>query len=250
MSDPAASDYVAQQPNRATKRRKWSRWLLIAGVLYCALCLVFWGMAQADYSRVLSGRKPLFAYYYSGVADGGSKEYHAPACAYRLYVLHAYAYPRPAWGGGDAWGYDDGVILDYYLPPLFLLSKRSLRVVPGEVPDQRRAIFLEVESWTRIRFYNAEPEGVPRPKPCSKAEAERYIADVRHRLLPSAQVMLAEDLDLGGKGRQADMDEIQAWLVGQGITSGTFRVAGDYETIVVRQFGEDGAKPKRNGDNQ
>jgi|SRR5580693_1808822 hypothetical protein len=52
-----------------SSRRKW----LVAGFLF--LVVVGWAMGQIDYTRLVAGKRPLFARFSLGLADGGSIQY-------------------------------------------------------------------------------------------------------------------------------------------------------------------------------
>ncbi len=234
MTEPTTQ---ATKPDTPSNWRKWRRRSVCAALVYTAVCLAVWAMAETDYRRVLAGGKPFFAHYRAGLADGGSVEYWGPAYSYLLHAVHSYANPRPSWGHGDGWAYDDGAALSYgpHLLPLNLFAKESLRTVPGDSPGQIRALFLEIETQDRIYVYGPDlPEGI-RPKPHTKAEAEKIIGGLQGRLLPAAQVTLAKGLR--SQKLDAAMGEIQVWLAGHGISTVTFRVPQDYGTSVIGEVG-------------
>jgi hypothetical protein len=51
--------------------RRW-KWLLI---VFIALVLTGWAMGQYDYSRLVAGKRPVFARIQLHLADGGSVQY-------------------------------------------------------------------------------------------------------------------------------------------------------------------------------
>jgi hypothetical protein len=237
VTSPASQ---VDRPEAASRWQKWRRRAIYAALVYLAVCLAVWAMAETDYRRVFAGDKPFFAHYRAGAADGGSVDYWGPCYSYLLVAAHSYAGPRPEWGHSDGWAYDDGVMLSYplHLLPLNFFAKESLRIVPGGCAGEMTPVlFLEIESWDRIYVYSPDLPEDTRPRPLARAEADKVIAGLQSRLLPVAQVTLAKGIGNRGRGLDAVMDEVQAWLAGHNISRITFRVPRDGETFVVREIG-------------
>ncbi len=94
---------------------------------------------------------------------------------------------------------------------------------------------IYIESWSRIAFDNpsiAEPRiYIPwiTEQPCSKwhtkAQAEEVISKYSGRMPAGADIMLGKALHINERGFQAEIDEIQDWLVSCGMHYIVFRLA-------------------------
>jgi hypothetical protein len=62
--------------------KKW-RWLLIGFLL---VVVIGWAMGQYDYSRLVAGKRPVFARFQSYLLDGGSVQYDG--FGYTVTALH------------------------------------------------------------------------------------------------------------------------------------------------------------------
>lgn len=92
-------------------------------------------------------------------------------------------------------------------------------------PENRAPFQIYMESWERISFSAPEIAEGKHLKWHVKQEANHIIKQNLTSWGPSAEVMLGKNIHVNEKGLEAEMDAIQAWLVCNGITDITFRLA-------------------------
>jgi len=105
---------------------------------------------------------------------------------------------------------------------------------PATQPSENKGFGIHIESWDAILF--SSPPTLTDQSWLSRKDVEAVIARYVDLQAGLAEVTLGKKLDMGDNGREVKIDEIQAWLVAQGIKDITFRLAtSKVMSPVVRQ---------------
>jgi hypothetical protein len=108
---------------------------------------------------------------------------------------------------------------------------------PGKSAKNAESFSIYIESWERISFRRPHITEGEYSKMHIKSEAEGVIAIYLKQMKPVAKIMLGKNLHINDKGFNAEIDEIQEWLVAQGIKDITFRLAmSEKMPPVVREY--------------
>lgn len=124
------------------------------------------------------------------------------------------------------------------LPAHYYFESAAISAVPASdaATQPGEGLGLYIESWDRIAFESPSIVEGSVSKWHSKKQAEAVIAAYRGKRAPRAAVMLGKNLDIGAKTMEAEIDDIQNWLIGQGIMDITFRQARSKEMpAIVRE---------------
>jgi hypothetical protein len=165
---------------------------------------------------------------------------------------------------GIAWfdmTYDSGETDHIEITDTGLVRVKGVKTVQADLAELRKLLAgpvygvkpgdgfsIYIESWDRVAFHYPDITEGKSSKWHNKAVAEAVIRKHLEFLAPKADVLLGTNLHINDKGYESEIDEIQNWLVTQGITRIEFiQAQGESLSPVVRIY-EDGkvTVPKRN----
>ena len=110
-------------------------------------------------------------------------------------------------------------------------------VFPSLSFSQSGGFNIYIESWERISFRNPLIEEQNHAKMHSKKNAALIIKNNANLLEGTTEVMLGKNIHVNEDGIEAEINEIQEWLVSLGIKSIIFRLAtSGIDPPVVKEF--------------
>jgi len=109
---------------------------------------------------------------------------------------------------------------------LFLIFIYATVVIDCQAAKKNDSMFyIYIESWDRISVSSPNIAATDQPELYSKAKAEKIIRRNIKLVGESAEVMIGKGLQMNRAGLDDEIDEIQKWLISQGIRHIKFKLA-------------------------